>query len=209
MGGQLQLKRVECRGKHSGVTMEGGGEESKKADPSNPRGIPPQEFIENVGEYCKAFGTNESVISTQQEMYSKYKFMEAQMAQHRNAIAGKKPEIEKSLAMLKKLIEKREKGEDSMKTHFQLANSVYTQAEVPVNEDSRVGLWLGANVMLEYTYDEALELLTKNLEQATASVKQLDVELDFIKDQITTTEVNIARVYNHDVRAKREAAGKK
>merc|ERR1712072_1493344 len=116
MGRPAPTQEGRVSRKNSGVTMEGGGEESKKADPSNPRGIPPQEFIENVGEYCKALGTNESVISTQQEMYSKYKFMEAQMAQHRNAIAGKKPEIEKSLAMLKKLIEKREKGEDSMKT---------------------------------------------------------------------------------------------
>merc|ERR1711939_755901 len=116
---------VECRGKHSGVTMEGGGEESKKADPSNPRGIPPQEFIENVGEYCKAFGTNESVISTQQEMYSKYKFMEQQMAQHRNAISGKKPEITKSLGVLKQLAAKRETGEDNLHTHFQLGNCLY------------------------------------------------------------------------------------
>ena len=64
-----------------------------------------------------------------------------------------------------------------------------------------------ANVMLEYTYEEAMELLQKNLTQATTSVEQLDKDLDFIKDQITTTEVNIARVYNHDVRERRKAGG--
>ena len=61
--------------------------------------------------------------------------------------------------------------------------------------------------MLEYTYEEAMELLQKNLTQATTSVEQLDKDLDFIKDQITTTEVNIARVYNHDVRERRKAGG--
>merc|ERR1712072_646075 len=207
MGRPAPTQEGRVSRKNSGVTMEGGGEESKKADPSNPRGIPPQEFIENVGEYCKAFGDAQSVISTQQEMYSKYKFMEAQMTQHRNAIFGKKPELEKSLAMLKQLVAKRDSGEELMKTHFQLGNCLYANADIPTTGDSRVCLWLGANVMLEYTYEEAMELLQKNLTQATTSVEQLDKDLDFIKDQITTTEVNIARVYNHDVRERRKAGG--
>ena len=43
--------------------------------------------------------------------------------------------------------------------------------------------------MLEYTYDEALELLTGNLKSANETIESLDTDLDFIKDQITTTEV--------------------
>merc|ERR1711907_80584 len=142
-------------------------------------------------------------------MYSKYKFMEAQMAQHRQAVDGKRPEIKKSLAMLKTLIEKRDNDENTLSTQFELGNCLYANADIPVNEDSRACLWLGANVMLEYTYDEAVELLSKNLEQANETLEGLDRDLDFIKDQITTTEVNIARVYNNDVRERRkaEAAG--
>ena len=45
----------------------------------------------------------------------------------------------------------------------------------------RVCLWLGANVMLEYTNREAEELLTKNLTQATASMDQTQIDLDFLK----------------------------
>jgi len=168
------------------------------------RGIPAQEFIENVPEYCKAFGDSQQVITAQQEMYSKYKFMESQMANHRHAVAGKEEEIEKSLNMLKKLIAKRDEGAESLKTHFQLGSSLHANAEIPTNEDACVCLWLGANVMLEYTYDEALELLTKNYESAKATGSSLDEDLDFIKDQITTTEVNIARVYNQDVRERRK-----
>jgi len=48
-----------------------------------------------------------------------------------------------------------------------------------------------ANVMLEYTYDEAFELLTGNLKSAKETVESLDADLDFIKDQITTTEVSL------------------
>ena len=53
--------------------------------------------------------------------------------------------------------------------------------------------------MLEYTIDEAKSLLAKNLESAKQSSKQTELDLDFLKDQMTTTEVNIARVYNWDV----------
>merc|ERR1712010_420437 len=141
------------------------------------RGIPAQDFIENVPEYCKAFGDAQSVISAQQEMYSKYKFMENQMAQHRNAVASKKIEVEKSLNMLKQLIAKRDADEESLKTHFQLGNCLYANAELQTNADSRVCLWLGANVMLEYTYDEANELLTNNLTQASETIESLDNDL--------------------------------
>lgn len=48
-----------------------------------------------------------------------------------------------------------------------------------------------ANVMVEYTLAEARELLEKNLEQATSRLKQYEEDLDFLKDQITTTEVSI------------------
>merc|ERR1712070_450347 len=169
------------------------------------RGIPAQDFIEDVTEYCKAFGDSQQVITAQQEMYSKYKFMESQMTNHRHAVAGKEEEIEKSLNMLKKLIARRDEGAESLKTHFQLGSCLHANAEIPTNEDSSVCLWLGANVMLEYTYDEALTLLTKNYEQARDTKESLDNDLDFIKDQITTTEVNIARVYNQDVRDRRKA----
>merc|ERR1712205_209048 len=109
-------------------------------DEKSTRGIPPQDFIENVPEYCKAFGDAQSVISTQQEMYSKYKFMESQMAQHRNAVAGKKPDIKKSLGILKQLMAKRDNGDDGLKTHFQLGNCLYANADIPIDEDSRVCL---------------------------------------------------------------------
>lgn len=54
--------------------------------------------------------------------------------------------------------------------------------------------------MLEYTIEEAEELLKKNLNQASKTMKQIDSDMDFLKEQITTTEVNMARIYNWDVR---------
>jgi len=54
--------------------------------------------------------------------------------------------------------------------------------------------------MLEYTLDEASDLLKENADGAKKLMKQLEHDLDFLRDQVTTTEVNMARVYNWDVK---------
>lgn len=45
--------------------------------------------------------------------------------------------------------------------------------------------------MLEYTLDDAEALLSHNLEKATKNLSQLEDDLDFLRDQFTTTEVSI------------------
>lgn len=45
--------------------------------------------------------------------------------------------------------------------------------------------------MLEYTLDDAEGLLSKNLQTATKNLNQLEIDLDFLRDQLTTTEVSI------------------
>jgi hypothetical protein len=86
---------------------------------------------------------------------------------------------------------------------YSLAESVYGRADVDTS-DGRVCLWLGANVMLEYTYDEAIEFLQRNLDAAARDVHQLRSDLGFVRDQIVTSEVTMSRIYNWDVRRKRE-----
>lgn len=48
-----------------------------------------------------------------------------------------------------------------------------------------------ANVMLEYDIDEAQTLLEKNLGTASRNLESLEEDLDFLRDQFTTTEVSI------------------
>ena len=54
--------------------------------------------------------------------------------------------------------------------------------------------------MLEYSLDDAEKLLKKNLESAESSVQQIAFDLDFLRDQMTITEVTMARLYNWDVK---------
>jgi prefoldin subunit 5 len=115
------------------------------------------------------------------------------------------PDIEKSHTLVKSLLKKKEAGETTM-TRYNLADNVYGKAEV----DCTVGivnLWLGANVMLEYTYEEAIDFLSQNEESARKEFTSVKEDLAFVRDQIVTSEVSMTRVFNWDVR-KRRAEGK-
>ena len=54
--------------------------------------------------------------------------------------------------------------------------------------------------MLEYPLDAAEKLLKKNLDSAESSIQQIAFDLDFLRDQMTITEVTMARLYNWDVK---------
>ena len=75
--------------------------------------------------------------------------------------------------------------------------------------------------MLEYTVDEAEELLRGNQKTAQTTLGKVDEDLDFLRyrieyfsfvkillfenrDQITTTEVNMARLHNWAVKQKQQ-----
>ena len=68
-----------------------------------------------------------------------------------------------------------------METNFLLSDNIWAKATVP-NETGKVGLWLGANVMVEYTLDDAEELLTKNLANAVEKLAETEDDIDFLKD---------------------------
>lgn len=67
-------------------------------------------------------------------------------------------------------------------------------------------VFLQANVMLEYPIQEAVELLSSNLESAESLLVQVQESLDTLKDQTTTIEVGMARIYNWDVQERRKRA---
>jgi hypothetical protein len=57
--------------------------------------------------------------------------------------------------------------------------------------------------MLEYPLKEAQDLLSTKLTAAKTSQDQVTEDLAYLKEQITTMEVNVARVYNYDVKLRR------
>ena len=122
------------------------------------------------------------------------------------------PELEKSLTLVKTLSEKKQAAEDGEGdatgvVRYSLADSIYANADLDYTTGT-VYLWLGANVMLEFTYEEALEFLGKQHDKAVQESKDTQDDMATVRDQIVTCEVSISRIFNWSVRKKRAAEGK-
>ena len=166
----------------------------------NEKNIPAMIFIENVDEMCIKY-TPEKLVEELQVFYNKYKYMEAQTLQHSESIKAKIPDIEKAIDSVTFLQNKRKtQEEESLSIDFMVAHNLWAKADVPVTDT--VCLWLGADILCEYPHDEALALLNKNLNNAKKTMKKNEEVIDMIRDNITISEVNIARAYNVSVKNK-------
>ncbi|XKL64738.1 hypothetical protein PGB90_004824 [Kerria lacca] len=165
-------------------------------------GIPQAVFVEDVDSFMALSankGNAEKVLRRLDEQHNKYKFMELNLLAKRKRLKNQIPDLERSMDMIRLLKKhKAESGEEEILTEFLLSEQLYSKAKI--NPKNTVYLWLGANVMLEYTLEDAADLLSKNIESAKQQETTIEEDLDFLRDQFTTTEVNMARVYNWDVK---------
>ncbi|KAL5983463.1 hypothetical protein ACLOJK_017549 [Asimina triloba] len=129
-----------------------------------------------------------------------YRLVEMKLLAQQRDLQAKIPDIEKCLDIVATLQAKKSTGE-ALIADFEVSEGIFSQARI--EDTDSVCLWLGANVMLEYSFDEANALLRKNLENAKASLEVLIADLQFLRDQVTTTQVTLARVYNWDVQQRR------
>ncbi|KAK7573519.1 hypothetical protein V9T40_010710 [Parthenolecanium corni] len=175
------------------------GDDEKKVSHA---GIPPSNFVEDVESFMASSengGDAGKVLGRLEEQHNKYKFMELNLLAKRKRLKNQIPDLERSLDMIKLLKKhKTESSGEKLVTEFLLSEQLYSKATI--NPSDTVYLWLGANVMLEYTLDDAAELLSNNIDTAKKQEKTIEEDLDFLRDQFTTTEVNMARVYNWDVK---------
>jgi len=164
-------------------------------------GIPESQFIDDVEAYMQGEENAEAKIKSLEEMHQKYKFMENSLDLRKKRLKTQVPDIKSSLLVIEKLREKK-KEDQSMDTQFLLSDQVFAKAEIPPTD--KVCLWLGANVMLEYTLDDAEELLKKNLASAEKQLAEIGFDLDYLRDQMTMVEVTMARLYNWNVKKRKE-----
>ncbi|KAG0144333.1 hypothetical protein CROQUDRAFT_47407 [Cronartium quercuum f. sp. fusiforme G11] len=169
---------------------------------AGPRGIPEAVFIEDVEAHVGGpDGDVEPALAAWQEMIAKYQFMEKNTLQKKLELEQKIPDLETTLETVNVLQAKKD-AEEILETHFELADTLYTSAIVePVDE---VYLWLGANTMMAYPLSEARELLSAKIEATKTRLSQTVEEHAFLRNQITTSQVNVARVFNWDVKRRRE-----
>lgn len=173
----------------------------------NPRGIPEAPFIEKVESIIKNPEKEfEQVMGMFQERLQQYKYMELSKRNQLNDLTVKIPDIEKNLEVINFIKEKKADDDDEDKfieTNYELNETLYTRAKIDTESLESVYLWLGADVMLEYPLDEAVELLNARLESNKGQLNLVKEDLEFLKENITTMEVNTARLYNWDVERRR------
>lgn len=159
------------------------------------------------------------VMKAFQDRLQQYKYMELSKRQQLNDLNVKIPDIEKNLAIInhikeRKSNEKEEEDDDDeddddeankiIETNYELNDTLYTKASIKVENLNSVYLWLGAEVMLEYPLDEAVDVLNERLKNNQKELKIVKEDLVFLKENITTMEVNTARLYNWDVERRRK-----
>lgn len=177
-------------------------------DGKNARGIPTVKFIDKVEDFLATLMPGgcptETALGAFNELYSKYKFMEGSLGRTKINIKQKIPEVEKTLEVVNFLKKKQEEGDaEPIQTHYSLADTIYGKAEVECTGE--VCLWLGANVMLKYTYDEAIEVLTNSLNSSKTKLAETVEDLEHLRNQSITVEVNMARLFNYDLKMKKSA----
>ncbi|KAL1505172.1 hypothetical protein ABEB36_004794 [Hypothenemus hampei] len=160
-------------------------------------GIPEAEFISDVDSYMARTENNnkpDEVLKRLDSQHAKYKFMEFNLVTKRKRLQNQVPELRRALTIIGKL----ESEDKEFDTQFLLSEQVFAKAKIPPTET--VCLWLGANVMLEYSLEDARTLLAQNIDAAEKNLGYINHDIDFLRDQLTTTEVNMAQVFNWDVK---------
>ena len=115
----------------------------------------------------------------------------------------KVPDITQTLDMVKLLIARREENPDEeVLVNYSLSDTLYAKAKITPNV-GKVNLWIGASTMVEYTYEEAVELLELQLVQTHAKIEELNEDLYHLRGSSITIEVNMARLFNYSVKLKK------
>jgi prefoldin subunit 5 len=181
---------------------------------TNPRGIPSFPFMTSITSYVSSPADVEPTLRRFQEMIAKYQFMEANVSKRAGGLREKLPEMESTLSTIRFLRKKKDQTRDEedvgdegvadLETTFSLSDTLYAKAKFAPKKIDEVYLWLGANVMVAYPLAEAEEMLRGKVEKARETLKSCEEDMEFLRVQITTVEVAIARVYNWDVVEKRK-----
>jgi hypothetical protein len=164
-------------------------------DGKNERGIPATKFLDDIELFANSFNppaSSELLIGAYSDLYSKFKAYEQQLEQKRATYNEKLPEIEKSITLVRHLKAKKD-ADETVITRYNLADTIYSKAEVDCSQGI-VNLWLGANVMLEYTYDEALDLLMSKQSVAQNDYKEVRIVQILVKNIIDTSFIVYALI---------------
>lgn len=156
-------------------------------------GIPVSEFIEDIEAFAPTAEKAQELYREKYDLKQKYRLLEQKLIESQLQLKKSRPSVLENIDAIEKLEQR--SGSKEMTTRFQLADSLYSKANFTC--DGTVYLWLGADLMVEYSYKEAKDLLYENLKQLDNQINEGEEKLSFLREQIITTEVTISRTVNH------------
>ncbi|KAL0393328.1 UNVERIFIED_CONTAM: putative prefoldin subunit [Sesamum radiatum] len=125
---------------------------STSASATERRGIPAAAFVEDVQTYLSQLNLDaNSALAFLQERLQQYRVVEMKLLAQQRDLQAKIPDIEKCLDVVATLQAQKGTGE-AVVADFEVSEGIYARARV--EEAESVCLWLGANVMLEYSCEE-------------------------------------------------------
>ncbi|KAK2196848.1 bifunctional Prefoldin/Prefoldin subunit 3/Prefoldin alpha-like [Babesia duncani] len=148
----------------------------------------------------KLIGDRDPVATTNvaKELLSKYRFIENSMNAKLTALLDKLPELKDAMHTLERLKNKVDSNDTSeIRTIFKVSDTLYSEAAIPC--EGSVFLWLGANTMVEYPVGEAIDFLKEQYKTAQDSIESIKKELEWLRSQLTATEITVSRLHNYSV----------
>jgi len=140
------------------------------------------------------------LIGRYTENLQRYKLMDNRLAQARVALRSKLPDAERDLEAVRMLSAFKDSTEP-VNTRYELADGLFAYAMI--QKPKTVILAIGASILVEYSFEEATKIFETTLTNLRNRLKEFDEDLDFVSEQITTTQVLMSRFYNYDVKQRK------
>eukprot|EP01057_Protomagalhaensia_wolfi_P004187 Protomagalhaensia_wolfi_Nauph_80__4186@NODE_4262_length_604_cov_340_950442_g3392_i0_p1_GENE_NODE_4262_length_604_cov_340_950442_g3392_i0NODE_4262_length_604_cov_340_950442_g3392_i0_p1_ORF_typecomplete_len151_score33_55Prefoldin/PF02996_17/2_7e17KASH_CCD/PF14662_6/0_0033Prefoldin_2/PF01920_20/0_028MAD/PF05557_13/0_019_NODE_4262_length_604_cov_340_950442_g3392_i077529 len=137
------------------------------------RNIPKAKFFEDISEaFDGKFENIEAVAKTYGELLGKYQLMTASLMEQHKQLKVRLQSLEEGRETVEAAAKRLESGNDTPQTVlFKADDCLYARAEVI--DPSKVMLWLGSNTLMEYTPDEAREVLKTNIEATQVNIDKM------------------------------------
>lgn len=184
---------AKSEGKSAGELKSKESEEQKKNDLYLPfpklKLIKPKEYLEGKDPKVE--------IIKLREINMKYNAMKNFLEKRKEKTEQKIDELNESILVVRG-VEKKQKmakenvneNKKALELFMPLEETLYVKGEM--NLSDTIYIWLGANVMVELKFDEALNLLNSHLDRAHNIYKQMVEESEYMRKQVEIANANLA-----------------
>lgn len=172
-----------------------------------PLGIPLAPFASDVLDLLSlppyGGGTIDSTMFKLKELLMKYQVMEQNLLRQRQSVEMAKQEMDRSIDAVRMITNSDSDDNENIRSkegvtecsyEFECADTLLCSAII--TDTSKVGIMLEKDKAVYLSPSEALTFIKKRLGEFEIQAQQIEEALYFLREQVTTMEVNMARLHN-------------